>query len=603
MKQDLFTIGYDEMAQLTFNTALIFFSFGLVLTFLLILFLSDRKRNNFKQFFPDHQNLSRFLVPSIFASEICVLIADTLFPSFREQPDYVFLVSILTLLLLSSILFSPLKRIQIILVITILFHIMILYLPPLGLELSERTIPATLIIKNGYWSSNYGLLNPVYEPFPADIGVLTFTSLLTSFNVTSALNTWIVSIAVIFTFDMILYKLTMAITDDSRAGVLSVLLFSIIPPASIVESLNIWMGFLLAILASFLLIRTTTMKAKAGIPTVVLLFLSATLFHPSALIGLFLCAIGFLSSYIASKFRTAENWRRIFHSHYLRDSIGVFLLIFLVRSSFTTGYLGQIIPNLENFLIASFLSPSSPAQYSPLYNQTVSPLIAFSWALPVGLSASLFLWAIIKRKEVLQPWLYVMFFTASFFLIVGFLSSTSVGLQGETYTSFALLVPIGALLVSRSFSSMKWVAAIVILIVAVGASIAVMDPIISTGGTSYSNSVGSNSVAVAIPLASTISPTSLLIVAPDISTALYYLSVAKNYPALQEYSSTQAVIRQSIDQTVATGKILPNVIYIWSDQWSSNIVQNVSNARIDSVFMTQSIVVFGSADLLTNGSG
>jgi len=257
-----------------------------------------------------------------------------------------------------------------------------------------------------------------------------------------------------------------------------------------------------------------------------------------------------------------------------------------------------MVPSLHAFLSTAFGYATPQESFIPIYDQSVSPINALAWAMPVAMASAIALYSVLKRKAMGGNFALIMSFLAVAFIFLGYLSAAvkAGGFQGAMYPAFAFLIPSAAALGVRLLKSSKMLAVILLVSVVICAGIASTDPTLSseryrrTGAGDIDTKVGDYITAVF--LTDRIPPSRCLFMPYEIASSFEYLTVATNASPHPRYTSSADIERIEVDRVVTDKELLPDMIYIWPERWLPNVNSHLDNSSVNIYFDSTRHVVF-----------
>jgi len=468
--------------------------------------------------------------------------------------------------------------------------------------ISERTPAMSELNLEGRWYSNCTLLNPVYNPLPADIAITNAFSMSTSIHYTSSLNRWIISLFLIVAFDLILYSLTKQVTGSAVLGLLVIMIVACTPPVNVVAHAPKWFGNLLVLISALLFIRIFDGSSH---PSRILVanvsYGAAILFHPSAAIGAFL-PLGILLVY-SLKIRRSGARTEFAEKRLLLVIFIVSIVVTLARAIYTAGYLEVIVPSLRNFVEVMFGFESPAQELTPVYEQLVSPVNAYAWAIMPAMASALVSYSFLRRKLTGNILIYAFYLVGVGFIFLGLLSGITKGggFQGAMYPALIFLAPAAAFVGGNALNSSKAIVAIFVFLMVSALVVAMSDPMLSqqayrkTGAGDVPPEVVDWHIE-AHHLATVITNKKLL--------APYELKAYFDYYEVLEDSQFYYVTRSADLQRAELSRIVDDkevrsqVTYIWPRWWSLDIegvTSHLADVPINVLYDSGRYTVFEKA--------
>lgn len=428
-------------------------------------------------------SISRYLLPaSLILSFLTIFLLTDL--SFWYSPYYPFMVILVAgLLLLSLYKGERLSgRFQWVLISAVVaFHISFLFYHT-GVHISER-FPAVLrMIEAGHWDTSFGL-HPVYDPFPFGDVFYATVSLVISKPLISPLTFWPTRIALVISFDLVLYSIVKRITGRKIAAALAIFILAVTPPSQLLTHPARWPGLLLALISVLFLIRAGEghmPRIDSGVA--VGAYAMAIYYYPASAIGIFFI-LGILTVDYFARRTESFNWG-VDKRGLLKTSIVLFSVITVARAIYSQGFLQPIIPQVRLFVTSMFGFSPTQASLPPLYNRAgASPLHSYSWVISGAMGTALLIYSVMRRK-IENGYVTALYLAGAFFAFSGFLFSlTSWGNNSTFFVCFAFLAPAAGLVaqkILRGGSDLAPIALVGLLLLSVG--FAVRDPMLSPAG-------------------------------------------------------------------------------------------------------------------------
>jgi hypothetical protein len=421
----------------------------LTVVYLVILLFNDKSRGYKRRLKMKTANISML---GAYASMILLVV----FQSFWNTSLFYFLLYPITvfLLVIAVIKSSNANQKYLLVISVVLLHLIILskVFPSFGVRITER-IPALAKLDFAKtWNPEWQMLDVYYDPFPMDLGLFYVFSNVTGLNYINLSSQWIVNLIFAIAYDLILFSLVKEVSGDWKAGVLGVLLFAFTPPAAINPQPQ-WFANLFILV--FLLALFRSLRDSPSISSIVLVYLSysaAILFHGTAAIGAVVVSVLLLLMYFGRRLGVNVAATARHRSFLFVVSISVYVITF-GRWLFLGGL--QAITNPLMGVYADIFGHGQTswigAEYVPLYDQFVSPIIAYAWSIPISLALAFVLYHVITRFQkkslstVLTASLSVAAAGLAFGGFLGSLFSAHENLQRYLgYASLVLFIPAAA---------------------------------------------------------------------------------------------------------------------------------------------------------------
>ncbi len=450
----------------------------------------------------------------------------------------------------------------------------------LEIRVEERSAAMIALKLKGSWEGY--LLHSVYNPFPADIGLYTFFSHVTSLQPISGLLFLIISSSMIVACDLALYSSVTRLANDPLAGVLTVLLLIFTPAISLPAPQQRWISDILVIF--FILTLAKLCKAKDTQPLLlmlIILYTSSIFYHPSGTISVII-VLGIII--VFSFFKKNSN---------LKLSMFVLLtVITFAKNAFAAGSLEALIPTLKNFIIAS-LSGRELKEAVPRSELVLSPIHAYAWSMIPSMSSAYAIYMFFKRKKdtdaLLLQGLYV---GGALFAFLGFLGVIfRAPIRGPALASYLVLAPLAGVLTAKVLRTRSIFASVLISTIIIGACISLTDPtgnsllLRTQRGTAIN--AGIRDFEEALLFSESIPYDKDLFAPHEVVSCMSYISVAEVRPWHKFIALTALPHRNVINQLLDNVTITKDTIYIWPERWHPDIASFMSESGLRfSVYYT-----------------
>jgi len=450
----------NNFMAISFTQALLMFTIIQIPLYLLMLMIIDKRGGISVRESLKHRS-SRTLIGvldkvSFMASSLGLIL--TLFTNFRETAPYFI---ILSLVLLINTLYIILGRSSgLVLGSFILWHLM-MYLdkiPSIDIAVGEGSAMVREMRLNDHWDFRWAH-NPSYNPIPTVAFIQATLSRITTMNWYSYSLGSIVFLAILIAYDLSIYTLTYTVTRDSRAALISIPLIAITPETAIHQHPYQWSGNALVLIATALLISAIKgIEARINFVAITLLFTGAIFTHATGLSYIFLLIVLLLAGALSNYIPRRGKPRILFGMHRLVFVLTVLLIILVVRSAYTYGYLGYVYPAVKSVfqslidLIKEFFTPSegiTEATHIPLYERAGIPLVqAYVWSYALSIATAYILYSLVKGKTDLLE--LVLYASCASFVGIEFIGYGLLKAQGfywmnrTTYVFVPLVYPLVA---------------------------------------------------------------------------------------------------------------------------------------------------------------
>jgi hypothetical protein len=236
---------------------------------------------------------------------------------------------------------------------------------------------------------------------------------------------------------------------------------------------------------------------------------------------------------------------------------------------------------------------STVSKYVPLYNQSVSPIIAYAWSVPISLAFAFLLYHVVhrgERKSLNVVFLLSMSLAGGVLVFSGFLGSmvtASSGLQRYLgYAGLTLLIPVAAIGCARILrSSSRKILCLCLIALVLFSAIGILDPAFS--GQLYP---GIQSVSP-VTSADLIEGNTLNTILPErqsiVSTyeILVGISYLETIPGslnktIYPVSNSLKTNRLWVDNLTDENEVRPDTVYIWTPE----ILQAANDTLLNVVY-------------------
>jgi hypothetical protein len=384
----------------------------------------------------------------------------------------------------------------------ILWHLM-MYLdkvPAIDIGVGEGSEMVREMRLNDHWQFQWAH-NPSYNPLPTIAFLEGTLSRITTMNWYSYSLVQIAFLAILIVYDLAIYILTYTITKDSKAALMSISLVAITPETPIHQHPYQWSGNALVLIATSLLINIIKgERSNINFITIILLFTGAIFAHATGLSYIFLLLVLLFIRAVPKHLLHKRELLVLFDTRWLIRILSVLLIILVVRSVYTYGYLGYTYPALEGIfrglvnLIREFFAPSeetSRAIHIPLYERAgITWIQTYVWSYALSIATAYMLYSLIESKTNLLE--FTLYTTCALFISItfigyGLLKSKEFYWLNRTVVFIPLVYPLAAKALIRLFRGLIHITAELYSIIALlglllfvaTAPIAAQDPNIS----------------------------------------------------------------------------------------------------------------------------
>ncbi|MCC6020605.1 MAG: hypothetical protein LM577_04485 [Thermoproteaceae archaeon] len=430
----------------------------------------------------------------------------TLLADFRESVPYFVILSLA--LIMNALRIAVRGPSGLALASLILWHL-VMYsgkAPAIDVAIGEGSEMVREMRLNDHWQFRWAH-NPSYNPLPTVAFLQATLSRLTGANWYSYWLGQAVFLAILVAYDLAVYALAYAVTRDSRASLLSIPLVAVTPETPIHQHPYQWGGNALVLIATALFLRAAGGEgARVNLLAAAILFTGAILTHPTALSFPLLLASFLLMQQLVRATRLLRG-KMLAARHEVRTLIklaAIIIIVALVRSLLTPGYIEYIYPAVHNVLsglaelAGKMLSPpSSPGEtggtvHVPLYERAGVPWIqAYAWSYALAVATAYMLHALIRGRASLAE--LVLYATSAFFILAAYIGYGLIKLtqfywlNRTVYVFMPLVYPLAAKALVRILDGLKrarpgchlLVALLGLALLAAVAPVAAQDPNIS----------------------------------------------------------------------------------------------------------------------------
>ncbi|WP_187286338.1 hypothetical protein [Desulfurococcus mucosus] len=397
----------------------------------------------------------------------------TLSTHFRETLPYFLITVLIPFLNVVTAFYKPRGMI---IASYVLWHLMLLLgnVPATGIAIGEGTGMLREMALNDHWRFEWAH-NPSYNPLPT----MAFIQATLSRVAGTDWYSWALGTTVFLgwavAYDISVYLLTLYVTGETRAALLSIPLIAVTPETAIHQHPYQWSGNMLVLLASMVLVKAVQGMEKPTryILLMTLLFTGAILAHATALAYIFVL-LGLLATRymypLLGKLHLRMEKTPI--ERIVLPATLVLVVIFFIRSLYVSGFAQYVMPSFLSVynglvgIIKSFLIPTEEheigaAIHIPLYERAeVSPIQAYVWSYTASLATAYFIYALFLKRRVssLQFSLYV---TSVLILSVSFMGYSILKeknfylLNRTTYVFIPFIAPMASLTLSRIFGLLR----------------------------------------------------------------------------------------------------------------------------------------------------
>jgi len=559
-----------------FNFALLLFFITLALIFLVILLFSCKSKN------PKRELKSKTAKGALLGACVSLALLIILQRLWNTSLPYFLLYSVTVLLLLFATMGPSRSNKTYLLVLVMLLHVVALSMlfPRIGIMITERS-PAFLQLREAKsWNPEWRLLDSYYNPFPMDLGLFYTFEVITSINYIDLFSKWIIFLSFLIAYDVTLFSLAKKVGGSWIVGVLAILLFTFTPPL-IIDPQPQWLANLFVFLCTLELFKA--LKYSPSASNVILISLSYTvaiLLHGTAAIFLVIVAILIALMFFGRKINmniTTTSFNRSF-IYVVFTSICV---ITLCRWIILGGFEPVVNPVRALFddLLGIGQTTWVGTQYTSLYEEFVSPIVAYAWGLPISLAFAFLLFHFInrsKKKSLEVAFALSMSLTGLGLVFIGFLGSLFVSYANLQrylgYASMPLLIPVAAITFVKILRYSSWkIVSISLVFILLFTEFGMCDPSLSPQ--LYTkirtvNPIQLRNLVEGNTLRGIISENISVISTYEILTAIWYLNVLNESSenTTKFYASSLKIHRIMAEKLMEEKEALEGVIYIWTPE-------------------------------------
>jgi len=562
--------------MLSFSFTLLLFVITLALVFLVVLEFSRKSRN------PKRELKSKIAKGALISAYVSLLLLIVFQHLWNTSLPYFLLFSVTVILLLFAIIGPSSSNKKYSLILVILLHVVALSMlfPRIGIMITERS-PAFLKLREAKsWNTEWLLLDSYYNPFPVDLGLFYTFETMTNINYIDLFSKWIIFLFFLIAYDLTLFSLARKIGGSWMIGILAIVLFTFTPPL-IIDPQPQWLANLFVFLCTLELFKALKYSPSASNAILINLSYSiAILLHGTAAIFLVIATILFALMLFGRKIRmniTTTSFNRSFIYVIL---ISIYLIT-LCRWIILGGFEPVVTPISALFddLLGIGQTTWIGTQYTSLYDQFVSPILAYAWALPLSLAFAFLLFHFInraKRKSLEVVFALSMGLAGSSLAFVGFLGSLLIShanLQRYLgYASIPILIPVAAMAFAKILRYSSWkIVSMGLISILLFTEFGICDPGLSPQLYTTIKTVNPillENLVEGNTLRGIISEKTNVISTYEILTALWYLNLLEesSEKTIKFYASSLKTHRIMAEELMEEKEALPGVIYIWTPE-------------------------------------
>jgi hypothetical protein len=376
----------------TFQTLLIVFSVS-IFAFILALVLwtsrirerqalkpeAERKKRSRTLYFLHVLLLSLFIAVGIFSIWVGI-----------RSPVYFGLFAIVFISSIALLYSNPHREILPILILTLIIVSVFQAIIPIaenrlmvfGADQWTYIIGSNSIAQQGsYTGVVYG--DPYYSTVPL---FSLLGSVLTIFTGNVFVSSAILTVAINLVMALAIYMIMLKLSKSSVAGVIGVFVFLSIPHLTLIADLPSTISLAMATLLVLLIINYIHSPKRSRLIVIILLAFSTVVFHPGGILVIIGLCLGLVLLPFLKVIKPS-----FLESKITRSLLFLSLFLSLIYWMSTTDVLASIIGPIQDLIISipsRISSGGSLTVYRPNYFQAGSENFAYSWAVPVGMSAA-----------------------------------------------------------------------------------------------------------------------------------------------------------------------------------------------------------------------
>jgi len=574
-----------------FSYALLLFVGFLTIVYLVILLFNDRFRSDRRRLLK--VNVVRMSLVGAYVSMALLVVFQRLW---NTSFFYFLLYPVTVSLLLIALVGSSSSDKKYLVISAVLLHLIVLSVvfPFSGIMITERTPALVKLVQAKAWNPEWEMLDLYYSPFPMDLGLFYVFSEITGIDCVDLFGVWVVCLLFAIAYDLILFSLVKGIGGSWKVGVLGILLFAFIPPATINPQPQWLANFFILV---FTLGLFKALRDAPSVPSIVLVNLSyamAILFHGTAAIGVVIVSVLLMLMYFGRRLGVNVATTARHRSFLYVVSMSVYVMTF--GRWVILGGLQPVIDPLMGLVTDVFGHGEVGwvgAQYVSSYDQIVSSIIAYAWSVPISLALAFVLYHVVnrvKKKPLSTVFVLSLCVSAAGLAFGGFLGSLFTPYENlQRYLGYAglvLFIPAAAIAFSRivRFSSWK-VLSICLISIVLFSGIGICDPEFSPQlyrGLETVNPARSADLKEGKTLYTILSEQTSVISVYEILTAFSYLSMnpESSGKSIRYYASSLKVHRIMAEELMEEKEAISGVTYIWT----SEILMSVTDIPVNIVY-------------------
>jgi len=426
-----------------------------------------------------------------------------LLPGFRESIPYYVMLFALTALILMDVFArngGPISAGF----FSIVFWQLSIYMglmPLVDISVGEGTGMDRALAFNDRWDFSWAH-NPSYNPLPTMAFLRVTLSRILGLPWYSSSSAFFLSLALWIAYNLTVYMLTYVITRDRIASFISMMFVTVTPLTPIHQHPYQWSSNLMWIAALAVLFKSILQGVQpriSDLTTIVLLSAGAFLAHATGLALPIALALAWLTLTLMKKVKKVISRVVVVEEStptvlkVLSTALTLSTIVFIVRVLLPAGTFEYIFPILQGVvtslvdILKEAFSPAPPTMegvHIPLYERAgVSPIQAYSWTLGVSAAMAWIAYRVIRERRLT----FIELFLIAPTIVVGYVflaygifkASGAHFINTRSYVFIPLLYPLASLTMSRIARQSRRFSPLVILLIALAATIASHDPNVS----------------------------------------------------------------------------------------------------------------------------
>jgi hypothetical protein len=585
------------MFSLTFTEGLVFFMILQTLLYIIILFSTSNKNVlNEKNERPPFNVFTGVLIKSI-----CILLLfmsvflidmspykDSLF--FQFTYTVVFATLVITIISTTFGQMIESKLGAYLFILAMVFHIVTLLnswdtyqFPFPAMGISERTGAVAKLLISGYWNPNSGMLNPTYNPLPADIVGKVFLSTILGLSPNAPILDFIWCTILILGFDVSIYLLIKYVTRDILATFLSILLVATTPPLNIVAHMPRSTAILLILVSLVFLAQFSKLRSQKAFGLILLLYSGAIFYHLMAVQIFFVLESFITVLWVLSSMKIVEKAHEHIKIEFLHILSMLFVIIALIKLLWASQAISQIVNPLITLVNNLFNIQQVPEVSTSNYERNVTFIHAYSWTTMPALATAFVVYLLNRLKShnvkiKVEYLIALAFYVAGVsLLLVGFFSAlTGSGFHPDIYPSTIFVLPASSFALSEISRRQRLASLTLLLCFAIGSWVSIKDPMLNMQCYTRMSSAAdvpagvSNWYIEANVLTHVVNPKISIFSTYEMNSYFSYQSIISTIE-YTFFAGSADDRRAELQKIEKSGMIRENVLYIWPKWWPLGI--------------------------------